>query len=84
VHGLRALTGRRWSDDALTLAVGDSVKVTDFDPETPHNFTVAGVGHSGTLGEGDTFTLRFDKPGSYAFECTFHASQGMTGTITVR
>jgi plastocyanin len=84
VHDLRALAGNRWSTGTLTLAVGDSVKVTDADPDVPHNFVVAGVGHSETMNSGDVFTLTFDKAGSYGFVCTFHESQGMEGTITVR
>lgn len=84
VHDIRALNGNRWSDDALVLAVGDTVKVTDIDPEEQHNFVVEGVGRSPTLGEGDTFSLRFGKAGTYEFVCTFHESQGMTGTVTVR
>ena len=83
VEVLTALPGKRWSASALTLKVGDSVKVIDADPTDPHNFTVDGVGHSPTMSSGDTFTLRFDKAGTFGFVCTFHESQGMTGTITV-
>lgn len=84
VHDLRALTLNRWSEKALTLAVGDTVKVTDTDPEALHSFVVPGVGRSETMSEGDTFSLRFTKAGTYAFVCSFHEAQGMTGTITVR
>jgi plastocyanin len=83
VHDLRALAGNRWSTGTLALKVGDSVKVTDADTDVPHNFHVAGVGQSGTMNGGDTFTLRFDKAGTFDFVCTFHQSQGMEGTITV-
>lgn len=84
VHDLKALPGNRWSVGTLTLAVGDSVKVTDADPDVPHNFSVAGVGHSDTMSNGDVFTLTFSKAGTYDFVCTFHQSQGMVGTITVK
>lgn len=83
VHDLRALPRNRWSSDALTIAVGDSVRVTDTDPDAPHNFVVAGVGQSATMQEGDVFTLRFPKAGTFDFVCTFHEAQ-MTGTVTVR
>jgi plastocyanin len=81
VHDVRALKGNRFSPTALTLAVGDSVKVTNSDPDVPHNFIVAGVGSSPTLQSADTFTLRFDKAGSFEFVCSFH--DGMEGTVTV-
>jgi plastocyanin len=83
VHDLRALAGNRWSTGTLALKVGDSVKVTDADPDVPHNFHVPGVGQSDTLNAGETFSLRFDKAGTFDFVCTFHQSQGMEGTITV-
>jgi plastocyanin len=68
----------------LTLAAGDSVKVTDADPDVPHNFVVSGVGRSETMSSGDVFTLRFPTAGTFQFVCTFHQAQGMEGTITVR
>jgi plastocyanin len=84
VHELKALPGNRWSVGTLTLAVGDSVKVTDADPDVPHNFSVSGVGHSDTMTNGQVFTLRFPAAGTFQFVCTFHQSQGMEGTITVQ
>jgi plastocyanin len=83
VHDLRALPRNRWSTDALTIAVGDSVRVTDNDPDAPHNFVVPGVGESDTMEEGDVFTLRFPKAGTFEFVCTFHEST-MKGTVLVR
>jgi plastocyanin len=84
VHELKALPGNRWSVGTLTLAAGDSVKVTDADPDVPHNFVVSGVGRSETMSSGDVFTLRFPTAGTFQFVCTFHQAQGMEGTITVR
>ena len=83
IHDLRALPRNRWSSDTLTIAVGDSIRVTDNDPDAPHNFVVPGVGESETLEEGDVFTLRFPKAGTFAFVCTFHEST-MTGSVLVR
>lgn len=84
VHDLKALPGNRWSVGTLALAVGDSVKVTDTDPDVPHNFVVDGVGRSQTMNKGDVFTLRFPTAGTFSFVCTFHQALGMEGTITVR
>ncbi|MDP9182404.1 MAG: cupredoxin domain-containing protein [Actinomycetota bacterium] len=83
VHDVSATTGNHWSPSTLTLKAGDSVKVTDVDPDAPHNFVVAGVGRSKTLNEDDTFTLTFPTAGTFDFVCTFHETQGMVGTITV-
>lgn len=80
---VRALPGNRFSPSAVTLKVGQSVLVKDVDPDVPHNFVVAGVGGSKTMNNGDEFTLRFDKAGTYEFVCTFHKTQGMEGTVTV-
>jgi plastocyanin len=32
---------------------------------------------------GSAFALTFDRPGTYDYMCTFHAAQGMRGTVTV-
>lgn len=37
----------------------------------------------GLLGEGDTFEVTFDVPGTYRYFCVPHEAQGMTGTIVV-
>jgi plastocyanin len=42
---------------------------------------------SDTLGDGKTFEHTFDKPGTYAYHCTFHGESGgkdMAGKIVVR
>ncbi len=83
VHELVALRGNRWSQPDLQVKVGDTVRVTVSDPDVAHNFTVPGVGHSPTMNQGDSFSLRFPKAGTFAFECTFHVSSGMVGKVTV-
>ena len=32
---------------------------------------------------GYSFTLTFDRPGTYEYQCPFHGDMGMKGTITV-
>ena len=80
---VHALQGNTFSPTSLTLKVGDTVKVVDDDPITPHNFVVDGVGGSQAMQKGDTFSLTFPTAGSYDFVCTYHADLGMTGTVTV-
>src|ERR687893_274612 len=42
---------------------------------------------SPTLGAKQTFSRRFDKPGTYGYYCAFHGGkggEGMSGTVTVK
>jgi plastocyanin len=68
----------------ITVPAGGSITWTNEDPFA-HNVTKeSGPGpdfHSDTLQKGDTFTQKFDTPGTYAYVCTIHPQQ--TGTITV-
>ncbi|HUR51495.1 MAG TPA: cupredoxin domain-containing protein [Mycobacteriales bacterium] len=83
VPEVRAVRGNAFSPTTISLKVGETLHVTDTDPDAPHNFVVEGVGRSETMNEGDNFTLTFTKAGTYTFVCTFHESQGMKGTATV-
>lgn len=78
-----AMRGLAFSPATLTLAVGDSVRVRNAD-SAHHTFTDAPVFDSGDLAPGASFTFRFTKAGRYDFVCRYHASAGMTGSITVR
>jgi len=80
---IQAVKRNRFVPDTVTIKVGQSVRVFDTDPDAPHNFVVDGVGRSPTLEQGDSFSLRFDKAGTYRFVCTFHEARGMVGTVTV-
>lgn len=82
VHEVQATASRHFLPERLTLVAGDSVLVTNGDPDGQHNATVAGVGASGTMDPGDTFSLTFAKAGSYTLVCTFH--DGMDAQVVVR
>lgn len=67
---------------ALTVAAGSTVTWTNRDEE-PH--TVAsdsGLFRSAALDTNESFSFRFDKPGTYRYTCTIHPR--MVGTIVVR
>ena len=53
--------------------------------QVPHNlvFDDAGLGKTGTVNGGarQVLSLRFDKVGTFTFQCTFHP--GMTGKVVV-
>jgi plastocyanin len=66
---------------ALTVKAGSVVSWTNQDNE-PHTVASdAGVFRSGALDTNDTFTFKFDQPGTYHFLCSIHPY--MVGTITV-
>jgi plastocyanin len=65
-----------------TVKVGQVVLWTN-QGTTVHNVTFQPGPASDTMNHGDRFELRFTKPGTYSYVCTFHQAQGMKGTITV-
>lgn len=63
-----------------TVAVGDTVTVTNED-SMAHTWTAVGNEFdSGSLGEGESFDFTFDEAGEFDYFCTIHPT--MTGTIT--
>ena len=66
---------------ALTVKAGTMVSWTNQDNE-PHTVASdAGVFRSGALDTNESFTFKFDKPGTYHFLCSIHPY--MVGTVTV-
>ena len=70
----------------VTVKHGDTIELTNTNPQTPHTFTVTGTDIDVSLDPGSKDTVDIDlDPGRYEFECRFHGmSQGMTGTLVVR
>ena len=70
----------------LNIAAGESVTVTNGDLP-PHNFVVADhpeLSHPDlAFVGGESFTVTFDEPGDYEFQCEPHAGAGMKGVIHV-
>ncbi len=70
----------------LNIAAGDQVTIVNGDLP-PHNFVVADhpeLSHPDlAFVSGETFTVTFDKPGDYEFQCEPHAGAGMKGVIHV-
>jgi plastocyanin len=67
--------------EPITVAVGETVTIRNEDAAA-HTWTSDdGLFDSGTLAEGEEFTITFDEPGEFSFLCEFHPS--MVGTITV-
>ncbi|HTF33611.1 MAG TPA: cupredoxin family copper-binding protein [Myxococcota bacterium] len=67
---------------SLTVPVGATVTWINRDDE-PHTVTSAeGAFTSQALDTDDSFSFRFDAPGTYVYRCAIHPQ--MTGTIVVR
>ena len=68
----------------VTLSTGESVTFTNGDLP-PHNMVFnedPELSHPDlAFTAGETFTVTFDKPGEYEFQCEPHAGAGMKGVI---
>lgn len=85
-----SITDFRWSQDP-SIDLNESVTWDWIGPDLLHSIT--GIGPGGVLVDsdpglstpvhnlGDTFTVRFDEPGQYNFQCKLH--RGVQGTVTV-
>jgi plastocyanin len=67
---------------AMTVPVGTTVKWKNLDGE-PHTVrSVDTAFASGALDQNDSFSFKFDKPGTYRYVCSIHPQ--MVGTIVVK
>ena len=67
---------------SMTVAAGSTVTWTNKDDE-PHTVVSAeGLFRSAALDTEESFSFRFDKPGTYRYTCSIHPR--MVGTIVVR
>lgn len=74
----------KFEPGSLNVKVGDVIQWTNTGSSI-HNVTFdnKSVPPSDTMNAGDKFELKFSKPGTYHYVCTFHVAAGMQGTITV-
>ena len=71
-----------FSPMSLTVKAGSSVTWENLDGE-PHTVTsVDGLFRSGALDQNDSYTFKFDKPGTYHYTCSIHPK--MVGTVVVQ
>jgi len=66
---------------ALTVKAGSVVSWTNQDSEPHAIASDAGTYRSGALDTNESFSFKFDQPGTYRFLCNIHPY--MVGTITV-
>ena len=75
-----AIQNNAFSQTAITLNAGDSVKWTNLDDRI-HQVQIIGVTSSPVLLKDNTWTYKFDTAGTYAFRDA--ELPYMTGTVTV-
>jgi plastocyanin len=66
---------------SVTVKAGTTVKWTNKDDEPHTVVSDAALFRSGAMDTDETFSFKFDKPGTYHFTCSIHPR--MVGTITV-
>jgi cytochrome c oxidase subunit 2 len=85
-------SGKNFSPPSLTVTAGTTINFVDQDSIAPHNvyFTSVPTGAANpnpsagppTLVNGDTYSVTLTTPGTYDYECQFHATW-MQATIVV-
>ena len=70
----------RFDPKVVEIKAGESVTWTNDDNFT-HTVRVDGQDDH-KVGQGDSVSIRFDKPGTYEYECTLH-SMDMKGEVVV-
>ena len=66
----------------LTVAAGAQVTWVNKDDEPHTVVSDTGVFRSGAMDTNESFSFKFDKPGTYHFTCSIHPR--MVGTIVVK
>jgi plastocyanin len=66
----------------LTVKAGSTVTWTNMDDEPHTVVSDTGVFKSGGMDTNESFSYKFDKPGTYHFTCSIHPR--MVGTIVVQ
>jgi plastocyanin len=76
-----SIVSRAYQPATLTITAGQTVTWTNH-ALTPHTVTaVAGQFDSGRIDPGESFTVTFATPGTFAYTCTIHPS--MHGSVVV-
>jgi plastocyanin len=67
---------------SLTVKAGSTVTWANMDDEPHTVVSDTGLFRSGAMDTNESFSFKFDKPGSYHFTCSIHPR--MVGTIVVQ
>ncbi|MBI3426221.1 MAG: cupredoxin family copper-binding protein [Acidobacteria bacterium] len=82
-----SINNTQFEPKTLTVAKGATVTWTNKEAK-PHTVTADDNSFaSKVMKENETYSYKFEKPGTYAYHCAFHggnAGKGMAGTIVVK
>jgi plastocyanin len=70
-----------FSPASLSVAVGSTVTWANMDDEPHTVVSESGLFRSGAIDTRESFSFKFDKPGTYHFACSLHPQ--MIGTVVV-
>jgi plastocyanin len=73
----------RFEPRTLTIPAGTTVTFVNNGADWHSVAAFDGSYQSGQMAPGATYSVTFDKPGTYSYICNHHARQGMTGQIIV-
>lgn len=76
-----SMKNRAFVPQELTISQGDTVTWTNDDPMA-HDVDLGTLGKSPNLQKGGTYSMTFDRAGTYDYVCNIHP--GMTGKIMVK
>lgn len=74
--------GFMFNPTPLTVKAGSTVTWTNMDEEPHTVVSDTGLFKSGGMDTNESFSFKFDKPGTYHFTCSIHPN--MVGTIVVQ
>jgi amicyanin len=77
-----AIANMAFNPASMTIPLGATVTWTNTDPVAHTVTAVGGAFNSGHLNPGQSFSYRFDKAGTFDYQCTYHPY--MKGTIIVQ
>jgi plastocyanin len=72
-----------WENPYCHSVTFQSTEVQSTDGKKPGNYDGSQPQLTKPQGSNNTFTAKFDKPGTYGYGCVHHASLGMTGQVVV-
>jgi plastocyanin len=77
-----AIKNFMFSPATLTVPAGSTVTWSNLDQEPHTVVSDTGLFRSGAMDTSESFSFKFDKPGTYHFTCSIHPQ--MVGTVVVQ